>query len=94
VRLRRPNGDALDGRTEDISEGGLLILVSGEVAAEESVLVRFALPSSGRLVSVPATTRWARRAGGREALGLRFEEPGDRVVEDIRSYVDYLASPG
>jgi serine/threonine-protein kinase len=94
VRLRRPNGDALDGRSEDISEGGLLVLVSGEVTAEESVLVRFALPSSGRLVSVPATTRWVRRAGGREALGLRFEDPGQKVLDDIRAYVDYLASPG
>ncbi len=93
VRIRRPNGEALDGRTEDISEGGLLILVTGEVEAEESVLVRFALPSSGRLVSVPAVTRWVRSTGGREALGVRFEEPGDKVLGDIRAYVELLGRP-
>lgn len=93
VRLRLPDGHALDGRTEDISEGGLLILVTGDVEAEASVLVRFALPTSGRMVSVPAVTRWVRSTGGREALGVRFEDPGEKVLEDIRAYVDYLARP-
>ncbi len=93
ARIRRPDGRALDGRTEDISEGGLLILVTGEVAAEESVLVRFALPTSGRMVSVPAVTRWVRSTGGREALGVRFEDPGEKVLEDIRAYVALVGRP-
>lgn len=93
VRVRAPEGAMLDGRTEDISEGGLLLLVNGEIPEDVSVLVRFALPGSGRLVSVPARTRWARRSGGREALGVRFEEPGDRVLEDIRAYVEILGRP-
>ena len=91
VRIRLPNGLAVDGRTEDVSEGGLLMLTTAEVAADESVLVRFALPMSGRLVSVPAETRWARETRGEaRAIGLRFLDPGDKVLEDVRAYVALL----
>jgi serine/threonine protein kinase len=93
VRVRRPNGDALDGRTEDISQGGLLIVLNGDLETDEKVLVRFALPSSGRLVSVPAQTRWARAAAGKKAFGLQFEDPGEKEAADIKAYVDYLGKP-
>ncbi len=93
VRLRRPNGEAIDGRTEDISEGGLLVLTAADVAPEESVLVRFALPRSGRMVSVPALVRWAREGrGAARAIGLAFVEPGEKVLEDVRAYVAFLGA--
>ena len=93
VRVRRPNGDALDGRTEDISQGGLLIVLNGDLETNEHVLVRFALPSSGRLVSVPAETRWVRAAAGKKAFGLHFEDPGEKEAADIKAYVDFLGQP-
>jgi len=93
VRMRRDGGELFDGRTEDISEGGVLVLTSGQAHAGESVLLRFALPMSGRLVSVPANIRWARETRGeRVALGVSFEDPGDRVLEEVRAYVGYLGS--
>jgi len=93
VRLRVPGGDSLDGRCEDISEGGLLVLVGGEVAEHAEVLARFALPSSGRMVSLPAETRWSREVGGKRAVGLRFLEPGEKVAEDVRAYVAHMGAP-
>jgi hypothetical protein len=91
VRVRRPSGDAVDGRTEDISEGGMLVLINADVAAGESLLVRFALPASGRIVSLPAEARWTRDTrGDARAVGLSFAEPGDKIREDIRAYVAYL----
>jgi c-di-GMP-binding flagellar brake protein YcgR len=88
-----PGGDALDGRSEDISEGGLLVLAPKRVENASEVLVRFALPRDGRMVSMPAETRWVRSAAGREALGLRFLDPSEKVRADIRAYVEYLARP-
>ncbi len=91
VRVRRPNGQAVDGRTEDISEGGLLLLINADVATGESLLVRFALPMTGRIVSVPAQARWIRETRGEaRACGLQFVDPGDKVLEDIRAYVAFL----
>ena len=90
VRLLLPGGEALDGRSEDISEGGLLVLAPKPVAIASEVLVRFALPLDGRIVSMPAETRWMRSAAGREALGLRFLDPSEKVRADIRAYVEYL----
>src|SRR5690606_15845744 len=93
VRMILPSGDAVDGRSEDISEGGLLVLApaSGDIASE--VMVRFALPTDGRIVSVAAETRWIRNAAGRKALGLRFVDPSDKVRADVRGYVEYLGRP-
>lgn len=93
VRLRVPGGDSLDGRCEDISEGGLLTLVSGEVETGVEVLARFALPSSGRMVSLPAETRWSREVGGKLAVGLQFIDPGEKIAEDIRAYAEYMGTP-
>lgn len=90
VRLRLANGEALDGRSQDISSGGLLVLVHGDVGPSEDVLLRFALPSSGRVVSVPARSRWVRDAAGRTALGLSFDDPGEKVLADIQTYVDNM----
>ncbi|HEY8431650.1 MAG TPA: PilZ domain-containing protein, partial [Sandaracinaceae bacterium] len=91
VRVRRSNGTAIDGRTEDISEGGLLVLLDAELEPREPVLVRFALPASGRMVSVPAQARWARESrASTRAVGLAFVDAGEKVLEDIRAYVAYL----
>lgn len=92
VRLRRANGEALDGRCEDISEGGLLLLVDGELAVDEELLVRFALPVSGRIVSEPARARWSRRTRGAFAVGVELLSPSEKVREDIRAYVAYLGA--
>ena len=90
VRVRRPDGDALDGRTHDISETGLNAQVNGDVEEGETVILRFSLPASGKVVSIPGLTRWFVDAGGRRTLGLEFDDPGEKVVEDIRSYVNLM----
>lgn len=88
VRLREA---LVDGRSEDISEGGMLVLGVGDSGVDggASVLLRFALPMSGKVVSEPATVQWARGARG-EALGLSFDQPAERTIEDIRAYVDLV----
>ena len=80
-----------DGRSEDISEGGMLV-VSGALCDEgEAVSLRFPLPTSGRVVAIEAIARWARTMRGQRALGLEFKRLDDDVRSEIRSYVALMA---
>ncbi len=77
----------VDGRTEDVSEGGLLVVVDEEVPNETPVRVRFTLPTHGRVVLASATTRWVRSHRSVRALGLAFHDLAEEHLEDIRAYV-------
>ncbi len=94
IRVRVANDTTLDGRTENVSEGGLLVLGVGDVQPGDALLLRLALPISGRIVSEPATVQWVRGSGGQaKAFGVSFDDPADRTLEDIRRYVE-LSAPG
>lgn len=82
-----------DGRTEDISEGGALLLTSAEVPSDVTVKVRVSLPTSGRVVVLDATTRWVRTSHSLRAIGLRFVDPPADVLADIRQYTNIMARP-
>lgn len=102
-RVLRTGFPALDGRSEDISEGGLLLLLpqslaSGDPSSSPSlpkggelVRVRFSLPTTGVVVEREAYVRWARDARGRAALGLEFSEPDSEVSESIATYVSIIS---
>lgn len=91
VTIERNSGEQLAGRSEDISVGGLLIVLSEHCAADELVTAAFALPGSGQLVSLRASTKWVRTARGLDAIGLQFTA----VPSDIHSTIDqYVRSMG
>jgi serine/threonine-protein kinase len=83
----RDNGTTLDGRSEDISVGGLLVLAPQAFGHEEHVKVRFALPFSGQLVEVPAIARWVKMARGTGAVGLEFSALAPDHLAAIENYV-------
>jgi len=88
ARILRANGSTLDGRSEDISVGGLLVLAPQAFEHEERVKVRFALPITGKLLEVPAIARWvklARGSGG--AVGLEFQALAPEHLNVIENYV-------
>jgi serine/threonine-protein kinase len=96
VQLVLPGGRTLDGRTEDISEGGLLVLSHADCGADQQVAVRFALPIEGRVISVEAHVRWVRAASGQHApgiraIGLEFGEASPAVRASIAQYVALMA---
>jgi hypothetical protein len=70
VRIEVPGIGAVDGRTEDISGGGLLVVSRGGIKEGTEVTVRFALPLDGRVVSEAAVVKWSRAANPDEATGL------------------------
>jgi uncharacterized protein (TIGR02266 family) len=97
VRLLLEEG-VLDGRTEDISEGGTFVLAETTCAPDQLVKVRFALPMEGRVVTVEARVRWVRAAPGADsqglhAIGLEFVNLTDEVRESIARYVALMGDP-
>ena len=87
VRLVRADGSTIDGRSEDVSEGGMLLLTERPCENAERVRIRFALPVSGKIVMLDATTRWMRMARGTGALGLEFAELTGESRSEIAQYV-------
>ncbi len=91
VHISLPVG-AIDGRSEDISEGGMLVICREPCQSNLRVTVRFALPIEGHVVSCNADLRWARSARPAEAdapraMGLEFVEAPPEVRSSIARYV-------
>jgi tRNA A-37 threonylcarbamoyl transferase component Bud32 len=88
ARILRANGGTLEGRSEDISVGGLLVLAPQAFEQAERVTVRFALPITGKLLEVPATARWVKNAArGAGAVGLEFAALAPDQLTVIENYV-------
>ena len=91
---------SLDGRSEDISLGGLLVVSRGGLKGGTEVMLRFALPLDGRIVSEPAIVKWARPARsdettGMSALGVEMLSPSTETTRQIDRYVALMGSdPG
>jgi tRNA A-37 threonylcarbamoyl transferase component Bud32 len=91
VRVMLPDGH-VDGRSEDISAGGMLVLLREDLPHDGPVIVRFALPTTGHVISVAATPKWTKRQPGRIAVGLEFDELDAHASASIDAYVRYLAA--
>jgi eukaryotic-like serine/threonine-protein kinase len=94
VHVILPRG-SVDGRSEDISEGGLLVITRQGCEPNQRSTVRFALPIEGRVVSCDADVRWVRAArpdasDGARALGLEFVEPPAALRASIARYVEAM----
>jgi len=87
VRIVQEDGAVLDGRSEDISEGGMLAVTDRACTDGASASIRFALPLSGRIATVPSTLRWVRGGRGRVAAGLQFEDLEAAHRNEIGQYV-------
>jgi serine/threonine-protein kinase len=81
----------LDGRSEDVSEGGMLVVSRDTCAAGQHVGLRFALPMEGKVVTVDAHVRWVRATGATHAVGLEFESPPAHVRASIAQYVGLMS---
>jgi eukaryotic-like serine/threonine-protein kinase len=80
----------LDGRSEDVSVGGLLVLAPQAFEQAALVKVRFALPMTGRVIEIGATARWVKAAGVRGAIGLQFTALPAEAHEVIDRYVTMM----
>ena len=80
----------LEGRSEDVSVGGLLVLAPQAFEQAQLVKVRFALPMTGRVIEIGATARWVKAAGVRGAVGLQFTALPTDAHEVIDKYVTMM----
>ncbi len=94
VRVARATGQRVDASSEDLSEGGMLLVAPRVLDDGEEVEVRFSLPISGQLAIVRAVARWSRAArDGRGAIGLAFVELDDAIRAEIAQYLRYFGQP-
>jgi c-di-GMP-binding flagellar brake protein YcgR len=80
-----------DGRTEDISLGGVLVLLDSALDLGSQLRLRFSLPISGKVVDVAAVSKWERDHRGRRAVGLEFVNLPAEAGEAIQRYVELMA---
>jgi len=87
VLIVQPDGVSTHGKSEDISEGGLLVITEGACANGVEATIRFMTPLAGRVVELKAMTRWVKSARGKAAIGLEFLSLPDALRQEIREYV-------
>lgn len=90
VRIVHGGGTVLEGRSEDVSVGGLLVLAPQAFEQAELVKVRFALPMTGTVIEIDATARWVKAARVTGAVGLQFAALPAAAHEVIERYVTMM----
>jgi len=97
--VRLVMGDVtIDGRTEDISTGGLLVVCRQICPTDKRGSIRFALPIEGKVASIDVHVRWVRAARandpeGPRALGVEFIDPPAEMTASIARYVGFMTVP-
>lgn len=92
VRIEVPGRGSVDGKSEDISVGGLLIVARGTIEANTEVTIRFALPLDGKVVAEAAKVKWSRNtrtteSSGACAFGVELSSPSTETVRQVERYV-------
>jgi serine/threonine protein kinase len=89
VSLVLLDGAAVEARSEEISEEGMLVLSPTHFKLGTALAVRFASPITGEMISMEASVRWTRDGRGKSAVGLEFVS----VPPVLRRVVaDFIAS--
>ncbi len=87
-------GGSLEGQCQNISAGGMMILMHKDLPLGTTLEVRFSLPGSGRVAICPATVRWSKKCDPnsrhRYALGLEYFYLDGRVDAEIRQYIELM----
>lgn len=99
ARLTLQDGSEIDGRTEDISEGGILFVAREGREPDQRVRLRFALPIIGRVVTCEARLCWVRAAkqeqpNGLRAFGIEFIDLDLGVARAIDRFVSLMHPRG
>jgi serine/threonine protein kinase len=93
VRIMQSDGTIVDGRSEDISEGGLLVLTARACTPDERAMVRFVPPGGSSVVTLPVVLRWLKDGRGRSAAGLEFVDAPEGLRATIRAFVTAGGAP-
>ena len=72
VVLISATGSETEGRSEEISEEGMLVITPLSFALGAPLQMRFASPMTGEMIVLDGSVRWTREGRGRSAIGLEF----------------------
>lgn len=79
-----------DGRSEDVSAGGMLLVMRDALVQGSEVRLRLGLPIEGTVIETRAQVAWVRaHAGGAYAVGTSFVDPPPVLVQSIARYVEF-----
>jgi serine/threonine protein kinase len=92
ISIRREKEGPVDARSEDISLGGMLVIPKVLCHEAEVITVVFALPISGQLVEIRATSRWIKSARSRQAMGVEFSAIRPDAHAEIERYVQLMGA--
>ena len=87
ARLLYSGGGGGDARIEDLSSGGLLLTSQETLSVGSAVLLKMALPLSGRIIVAPCVVRWVRERGASRVAGLEFVELPEEARREIELFV-------
>jgi serine/threonine protein kinase len=87
ARLVLASGESVDGHSEDISEGGVLLVANRAFKGSGNADVRCALPISGKVARLSVAIRWVRENRDRVAAGLEFLDLPEAAREEITEYI-------
>jgi serine/threonine protein kinase len=96
VRVTMGN-KTIEARSEDVSEGGLLVITSLPIPENQTVVMQFALPATGELVTCYGEVRWTRPRPDNPhapcATGIQFSGLAESALMVIRHYVSVAGYP-
>ncbi len=87
VAMHATDGSHFQGRTQDLSTGGVLILADEAFDPAKITKIELALPFEGSPVILPAIGRWSRPARKGLLVGVEFVDLPEAVSENIRMFV-------
>ncbi len=91
------DGETFDARSEDLSEGGLLVLAPHAMRLGATGEIRWALPVSGTMVTTRVRAQWSRANPEHPqapcALGLEFVDADAQTCSEIIRYAATAGSP-
>jgi serine/threonine-protein kinase len=81
---------AIDARSEEISEEGMLVVSTASLALDAPVTLRFASPMTGEMIEIAGKVRWTRDGRGRSAMGVEFENVPPVLRGVVAAYIAML----
>lgn len=89
--MKITTGDGIEGTTQDLSEGGMGVVVTGAVEKGRSLEILIDVPASaaGEQIKTMATVMWsAQTDSGAYVAGLKFDGPSPDSMARLRKFLD------
>ena len=87
VILESASGSAIEARSEEISEEGMLVVSPLGFPLGAALRLRFATPVTGEMIALDASVRWTREGRGRSAMGLEFTDVPPQLRGIVSQYL-------